>query len=145
AICSLCFGQGTTDKPAKAKIKPLRQSSLDKAWIEREKAVWETIKNKQFDTFRQYYTDDFRSVSEDGVHDIKQEMEGVRNVDLKSYALTDLKVLMPNKDTAILTFKVTVQGSYQGQDISGAYYASAVWVNQRGKWLAVFYTEVKAQ
>lgn len=141
AIHSLCFGQNSANKSAKA----MTQSSLDKAWIEREKAVWETIKNKQFDAFRRYYADDFKSVSVDGVHDIKQEMEGVRNVDLKSYSLTDLKVLTPNKGTAIVTFKVTVQGSYKEQDISGAYYASSVWVNRGGKWRAIFYTEVKAQ
>ena len=123
----------------------MTQSRQDEVLIEREKAVWETLKNKQFDAFRQYYADDFRSVSEDGVHDIKQEMEGARNVDLKSYSLTDLKVLTPNEGTAIVTFKVAIQGSYQGQDISGAYYASSVWVNRGGKWLAILYTEVKAQ
>jgi hypothetical protein len=53
--------------------------------------------------------------------------------------------VFPNKDTAVLTYKVTVQGSFKGEDISGAYYASSVWVNQGGKWLAILHTEVKAQ
>lgn len=113
--------------------------------IERGKAVWETIKNKQFDAFRKYYADNFRAVSSDGVNTINQEMEWVRNLDLKDYSLTDMKVVIPNKDTAILIFKVSVQGSYKGQDISGVYYASATWANQNGKWLAILYTEAKAQ
>jgi len=144
-MVSLCFGQGDINKAAKTKGKASSQSSLEKALIEREKAVWETVKNKQFDAFRKYYSDNFRSVSSGGVSDINQEAEGVRNVDLKDYSLTDIKVVFPNKSTAVLTFKVTVQGSYKGQDISGAYYASAVWVNQGGEWLVILYTEAKAE
>jgi ketosteroid isomerase-like protein len=145
AMASLCLGQSNIDKAAKTSGKAMSQSSLDKALIEREKAVWETIKNKQFDAFREFYADNFRAVSADGFHDIHQEVEGARDVDLKDYSLTDMKVVTPNKDTAILTFKVTVRGSYKGEDISGVYYASAVWVNQNGKWLAILYTEAKAQ
>src|SRR5262249_13967203 len=141
----LCFGQSNIDKAVKSKDKAMSQSSLEKALIEREKAVWETIKNKQFDAFRKYYAGNFRAVSSDGVNTINQELEGVRNLDLKHYSLTDMQVVIPNKDTAILTFKVTVQGSYNGQDISGVYYASATWINQNGKWLAILYTEAKAQ
>ena len=144
-LASLCFGQSDANKAAKIKSKVESESSLMKDWTAREKAVWETIKNKQFDAFRGYYADDFRAVSSDGVNDINQELEGVRDVDLKDYALADLNVAIPNKDTAIVTFKVTVRGSYKGQDISGVYYASAVWVNRNGKWLAILYTEAKAQ
>jgi Domain of unknown function (DUF4440) len=145
AMASLCFGQSDSNKAAKIGGKAMSQNSPDKALIDREKAVWEVVKNKQVDAFRKYYTDGYSGVSSDGVKDINQEVEGVRIVDLKSYSLADTKVVFPNKGTAVLTYKVTVEGSYQGQDISGVYYASSVWVNQNGKWLAVLHTEAKAQ
>lgn len=144
-MASLCFGQSDLNKAAKAKGKAMTQSSPDKALIAREIEVWEVVKNKQVDAFRKYYADNYSGVSSDGVKGINQEVEGVRIVDLKSYTLADTKVVFPNKDTAVLTYKVTVQGSYQGQDISGVYYASSVWVNQGGKWLAILHTEAKAQ
>src|SRR5258708_8705533 len=72
AICSLCFGQSTSNQSAKTRIKAMTQSSLDEVLIEREKAVWESLKNKQFDAFRQYYANDFRSFSAVGFHDVKQ-------------------------------------------------------------------------
>lgn len=144
-MVSLCFGQSDLNKAAKTKGKALSQSLHDKALIDRETALWEIVKNKQVDAFRKYYADNYRGVSSDGVRDINQEVEGVRIVDLKDYSLTDTKVVFPNKGTAVLTYKVTVQGSYQGQDISGVYYASSVWVNQGGKWLAILHTEAKAQ
>ena len=144
-MVSLCFGQSDLNKAAKTKGKVTRQVSPDKFLIDRENALWEIVKNKQVDAFRKYYADNYRGVSSDGVKDINQEVEGVRIVDLKEYSLADTKVVFPNKATAVLTYKVTVRGSFQGQDISGAYYASSVWVNQGGKWLAILHTEAKAQ
>jgi len=144
-MVSLCFGQSDLNKAAKTKGKTTRQISPDKFLIDRENALWEIVKNKQVDAFRKYYADNYSGVSSDGVRDIDQEVEGVRIVDLKEYSLADTKVVFPNKATAILTYKVTVRGSFQGQDISGVYYASSVWVNQAGKWLAILHTEAKAQ
>jgi hypothetical protein len=144
-IVSLCFGQADLKKAAKTKGKVMSQSSLDKVIIDRETALWEIVKNKQFDAFRKHYADNFLAVHSDGVTDINQQVEGVRNLDLKDYSLTDTKVVFPNKGTAVLTYKVTVQGSYQGQDIAGGYYASSVWIKQGGKWLAILHTEAKAQ
>ena len=145
AMTSLSFGQGDINKAAKAKGKAMGQNLPDKVLIDRERELWEIVKTKQIDAFRKYYADNYSGVSSDGVKDINQEVEGVRNVDLKNYSLADTKVVFPNKGTAVLTYKVTVEGSYQGQDISGVYYASSVWVNQGGKWLAVLHTEAKAQ
>ena len=144
-MVSLCFGQSDVNKAAKTKSKATRQISPDKFLIDRENALWEIVKNKQVDAFRKYYADNYSGVSSDGVKDINQEVEGVRIVDLKEYSLADTKVVFPNKATAVLTYKVTVRGSFQGQDISGVYYASSVWVNQAGKWLAILHTEAKAE
>src|SRR6266480_5164957 len=145
AMTSLCYGQGDRNKASKTTGKAMSQSSSNKALIDREMELWEIVKNKQADAYRKYFADNFSAVSSDGVRDINQEVEGVRIVDLKNYSLTDAKVVFPNKGTAVLTYKVTVQGSFQGQDISGVYYASSVWVNQGGKWLAILHTEAKAQ
>jgi hypothetical protein len=144
-MVSLCFGQSDSNNTAKTKGKAMSQISSDKSLIDRERAVWEVVKNKQVDAYRKYSANNYRGVSSDGVKDINQEVEGVRIVDLKDYSLADTKVVFPNKATAVLTYKVTVHGSFQGQDISGVYYASSVWVNQDGKWLAILHTEAKAQ
>ncbi len=144
-MVSVGFGQSDLNKTAKPKGKAVSQRSPENALIDREKAVWEVVKNKQVDVYRTFYAVGYRGVSSDGIKDINEEAEGVRIVDLKTYALTDTKVVFPNTVTAVLTYKVTVQGSFQGQDISGTYYASSVWVKQGGKWLAVLHTEAKAQ
>jgi hypothetical protein len=145
AMISLCFGQADINKAAKTKGKAMNQSLPHNALIDREKALWEIVKNKQVEAYKTYYADNFSAVYSDGVKDINQEVEGVRIVDLKDYSLTETKVVFPNKVTAVLTYKVTVHGSFKGEDISGVYYASSVWVKQGGKWLAILHTEAKAQ
>jgi Domain of unknown function (DUF4440) len=144
-MISLCFGQADMNKAAKTKGQAMKQSSPQNDVIDRELALWEVVKNKQVEVYKTYYADNFSAVYSDGVKDINQEAEGVRIVELKDYALTDTKVVFPNKVTAVLTYKVTVHGSFKGEDISGAYYASSVWVNQGGKWLAILHTEAKVQ
>jgi hypothetical protein len=143
-IVSICSGQSGPNSVAKTTSKATSQSSPEKAVIDREKALWEIVKKKQVEEFRKYYVDNYMGVSSDGIRDINQEVEGVRIVELRSYSLADMKLVFPNKATAILTYKVTVQGSFQGQDFSGVYYCSSVWVDQRGTWLAVLHTEAKA-
>jgi hypothetical protein len=140
-----CFGQSDATKATKTMGKAMSPNAAEKAVIDREKALWEIVKNKQVDAFRKYYADNYSGVSSDGVRDISQEVEGVRIVELKEYTLADMRIVFPNKATAVLTYKVTVKGSYQGTDISGVYWCSSVWVNQRGAWLAVLHTEAKAQ
>lgn len=143
-LVPLCFGQNDLNKAANTKRKTIIQTAPEKTLIDMERELWEIVKNKRVEEFRKYYADNYMGVSSDGVRNINQEVEGVRIVDLKDYTLAEMKVVMPNKATAVLTYKVTVRGSYQGQDISGVYYSSSVWVNQGGKWLAILHTEAKA-
>lgn len=140
-MASLCFAQATNKNTSKVS-KP---AVLDKTIIDQEIAAWEAVKTKQLDAFRKAHASNFLSVSSGGVVDLEQMAKGVQDVELKSYSLADTKVIFPKKNTAILTYKVTVQGSYKGTDISGAYYASSVWVKQSGQWLAFLYNEIKAE
>ena len=103
AMTSICLGQGDMSKAAKTKGKPMSQSSPDKAVMDRGKELWEIVKNKRADAFRKYFADGYSGVSSGGVKGINQEVEGVRNVDLKEYSLTDMKDVFPNKGTAVLT------------------------------------------
>jgi len=68
----------------------------------------------------------------------------VRDVDLKDFSFADTKVKFPKKDMAVLTYKLTIHGSYKGEDFSGVYFCSSVWVNHGGKWLGVLHTEAKS-
>jgi hypothetical protein len=64
---------------------------------------------------------------------------------LRDYSLADVKVEFPSADVAVITYKVTRQETFDGQDVSGTYNSGSVWIKKAGKWLCVLHTGVKAQ
>src|SRR5438874_10179974 len=103
-------------------------ASPDKdALIIAEKKAWQDIKDKKWDDFKKVFSADFRGVYGSGITKLDQEMTEVKSLDLKSYTLGDIDVVMFNKDAAILTYSVTVEGTEGGKDASGKMNAASVW------------------
>ena len=146
-MATLGFAQGAENKNAantnSAKPK-MSKKAIERALIAKEKATWEAVKKNDVKGFKRNFSPDFAGVYEDGVHTVDVEAEQIADVKIKEYTLSDIKVALPTGDTAIITYKVNSQGDYKGQDFSGDYYCSSVWVNRGGKWVAVLHTEVKA-
>jgi ketosteroid isomerase-like protein len=113
--------------------------------IDKEKAVWQTVQDKKFDAFRKYLADDFRSVYREGINNTDKEVADVKKANLKSFSFSDANVVFPDKDTALLTYKVTTQGTQDGKEASGSYNAASVWHKQADGWRGIFHTEVKAE
>jgi hypothetical protein len=44
----------------------------------------------------------------------------------------------------VTTYKVDLQATQNGQDISGNYNSGSVWKLENGQWMAIFHTMVKA-
>jgi ketosteroid isomerase-like protein len=65
-------------------------------------------------------------------------ISSIKSGDLKfeSSVLSDFKV-MQYGDTAVVTYTSTDKGSYKGQDISGTFRWTDVWVKHGGKWQCV--------
>jgi hypothetical protein len=45
----------------------------------------------------------------------------------------------------VTTYKVAIQGTIDGKDASGTYNCGTVWKSEKGVWLAIFHTNVKAE
>ena len=115
------------------------------ALIDKEKAAWQSFQDKKADVFRKIFADDYRGVYNDGIKNADGEVAALNKSELKSFALSDTNVTFPDKDTAVMTYKVTTQGTMDGKDVSGTYNASSVWHKHGGAWHAVLHTEVKAE
>jgi len=48
------------------------------------------------------------------------------------------------KDVVVATYKVKLEGTYDGKDMSGVYNAGTVWKQENGKWMAIFHTNIKS-
>ena len=76
---------------------------------------------------------------------MQKELADMQKWDMKSFAISDYKVSSDAPGTVVTTYKVAVEGTYDGKDQSGTYNAASVWKKQKGEWQAIFHTNVKEQ
>ena len=110
-----------------------------------EKDAWQNIKDKKFDAFQKMLAADFRGVYASGINKADKEAAEVRTLDFKSVTLGEMDVVFIDKDAALVTYQVTIQGSEGGKDISGKANAASIWKKDGNDWRIVFHTDVKAE
>jgi hypothetical protein len=113
------------------------------AIMEKEKAAWQAFKDKKPDDFKKVVSANVMAVYAEGVSDMQGELAAMQKWDMKSFAISDYKVTSDGPDTVVTTYKVKVEGTYDGQDQSGTYNAASVWKKQKGEWQAIFHTNIK--
>src|SRR5947207_8902712 len=115
------------------------------ALVMAEKNAWQNIKDKKWDDFKKVFSADFRGVYSSGINKLDKEMTEVKTLDLKSYNLGDIDVVMIDKDAALLSYSVKVEGTEDGKDVSGKMNAASVWKKEGNDWRLVFHTDMKAE
>ena len=115
----------------------------DETLQEKEKAAWQAFKDKKPEDFKKLVSVQLMAVYAEGVSDMQKELAAMPKWDMKSFAISDYKVTSHGSDTAVTTYKVTVDGTYDGKDQSGAYNAASVWKKHKGEWQAIFHTNIK--
>lgn len=110
-----------------------------------EKAVWQSVKDKKIDQFKNFLSDKVMAVYSDGIYNKDQEIASVAKIDMKSFALTDFTVTMADPNTAVLTYKCKVESMANGKDASGDYNCGSIWQMKNGKWQAIFHSDMKAE
>ena len=113
------------------------------ATMEKEKAAWQAFKDKKPNDFKKVVSANLMAVYAEGVSDMQKELADMQKWDMKSFAISDYKVTSDGPDTIVSTYKVAVEGTYDGKDQSGTYNAASVWKKQNGQWQAIFHTNVK--
>jgi len=111
----------------------------------KEKAAWQAFKDKKTDDFKKVVSPNLVAVYAEGMSDLQKELADMQKWDMKSFAISDYKVTSDGSDTVITTYKVTIEGAYDGKDQTGTYNAASVWKKQKGKgeWQAIFHTNIK--
>jgi hypothetical protein len=113
------------------------------AVMAKEQAAWQAFKDKNTDAFKKVVHADFRGVYDEGISDLQKEMGDMKKWDMKSFAISDYNIVSVGADTVMSTYKVVVEGTYDGKDASGTFNAGSVWKMAKGGWQAIFHTNVK--
>ena len=110
--------------------------------ITTEKAIWDTIKQKDYDAFASMLANDQIEVSPEGVHDKAASVAGVKDFEPSEVNFNDWKFLPIDKDAFVVIYNVSVKGKYKGKDFPlETARASSAWVNRDNKWVAIFHQE----
>jgi hypothetical protein len=118
----------------------------DKAAIEaKEKAAWQAFKDKKPDDFTKVVSADFRGAYAEGISDMDKELSDMKKWDMKSFTISDYNVLSNGPKVFVTTYVVKIEGTFDGKDASGTYNAGSVWKQEKGAWMAIFHTNVKAE
>src|ERR1700730_8141910 len=113
------------------------------AIIAKEKAAWQAFKDKKADDFKKLVSADLVAVYADGVMNMQAELDTMSKRNMKSFSLSDFKVVMTDADTAMIAYKAKVESSTEGKDDSGNYNCGSVWQMKNGQWQAIFHTDMK--
>ena len=108
----------------------------------KEKAAWQAFKDKNADDFKKVVDHDMVGVYADGIANMAKEMEDMKKWDMKSFAISDYTAISDEPDVMVTSYKVKIEGTFDGKDASGTYNAGSVWKIENGKWLAIFHTNV---
>jgi hypothetical protein len=110
--------------------------------IAKEKAIWEIIKQKDYEAFASMLADDQVELLSDGVHDKAGSVAGVKQFEPSEVNLSDWKFLPINKDGFVVAYTCASKGKLQGKAFPlTAMRCSSAWVRRNNKWLAVFHQE----
>ena len=129
-----------------ATIAVSNAATPDKAAMEaKEKSAWQAFKDKNADAFKKVVDKDIRCVYADSISNMENELAVMQKWDMKSFEISDFDMFSDEKDVIVTTYKVKVDGTVDGKDMSGTYNAGSVWKLENGKWLAIFHTNTKTE
>jgi hypothetical protein len=131
-VSSVAFGQ----------TKMSKDSKVEAQIIALEKQSWEEWKNKNGNFFQTLLTDEAVNITVGGLSNKSQIVKSTSSdCEVKSFSVDNFKVIMLDKDAALLTYTATQDGVCSGKTIPAKVLASSVYVKRSGKWLNAFYQE----
>jgi hypothetical protein len=126
-----------------------QDAQLEKTLIANERAINEAVMKGDPAAFGRYVAQDSWAIdSMSGrmatAEFVKTMPAMAKDMKMTSWDITEPKVISVDANTAVLTYKWTGSGTYQGQPIPSPVWASTVWTKRGGTWTAVFHQESMA-
>jgi ketosteroid isomerase-like protein/outer membrane protein assembly factor BamB len=70
-----------------------------------------------------------------------EQLKSLKHHKLTEYAPGKVTVKLLGKDTALVTYPLTLKGTFRGKAVPVRNFASAVWIRREGQWREAFYQE----
>jgi len=110
--------------------------------IAKEKAIWDAIKNKDYEAFGNMLADTQVEILPDAVYDKAGSIAGVKDFEPTEVTLSEWKYLPIDKDAVVIVYRADVKGKFKGKEFPPmSARASSAWVKRNGQWLATYHQE----
>ena len=116
-------------------------SALDKALIANENKINDAVARADKAGLSALVAPDAWTLDGNGPMKMSDFASMLDQMKVKTWKISDEKVMWVEANTAVVTYKWTGSGTFQGQPFPGQTYASTVWTKKGDKWLAVFHQE----
>ena len=120
------------------------KAATEKALIANENKVSEAVAKHDTKTFTDLVASDGVSADMNGFMKVSEFVKTMDQVKITSWHIMDPQVVWVNDKTAVVGYTWMGSGTYQGQPFPTTTYASTVWTERNGKWVAVFHQETAA-
>jgi ketosteroid isomerase-like protein len=117
---------------------------LDKALIANEHKINEAVAKGDKAAFTALVSADATSIDGMGLMKVSDFAAMLDQVKITNWKISDETVAWADPNTAIVTYKWTGSGTFQGQPVPAQTYCSTVWTKKGDKWVAVFHQESEA-
>jgi|GEM_PF-1107679 len=72
---------------------------------------------------------------------LEDQIASLANMKLAKYEAGKMQLTVLEKNVIVLSYPVSMSGTYQGKEVPRKLYASSVWVLHGGKWREAYYQE----
>jgi hypothetical protein len=122
--------------------KPAAMAMTEADAIAKEKAIWETIRVKDYEAFGSMLASDQIEVLDVGINDKAASIAGVKDFEPSEVVFSDWKYVPIDKDAFVVVYTANMKGKYKGKEFEPqSVRASSAWVARDGKWVAIFHQE----
>jgi hypothetical protein len=147
-VAAACSNQPITNSNmasnANTASKPVLLPVSEADMIAKEKAVWDTLKKKDYDAFGNSLASDYIEVTEEGVFDKAGIIAEIKDFNLTDATFSDWKMLPIDNDAVIIAYTTTIKGTFKAETVPpGPYRTAAAWVSRDGKWQAIYYQQTR--
>jgi hypothetical protein len=123
-----------------------KESSLEETITAMEKRAWEAVKMRDAKAFSDLFAADGMMTDSAGFITRASFLQTLPDLLIDQYTLTDIKVMMIDKNSALIIYKADVKGSFKGQAFPpNPAYISSIWRKRGGKWMVVYHQETMGQ
>lgn len=120
------------------------KATTEKALVANENKINEAVAKQDVKTFLSLLAPEAMAGDMGGFMKAADFSKTLDQLKVTSWHIMDTRVLWVDDKTAVVTYTWMGAGTYMKQPIPSTVYASTVWTERSGKWLAVFHQETAA-